>query len=232
MHTGPGSEPSYLIPCSTSMHLRCIAPRLPLIPGAPWAQALGCLMSVLLRIFLTSKGGRGEKNLSQGSSECGPPVDTGHQVLLPALGPSLESVHLFLHCTCYRDTRAVGQGKTEHTCTAHCNIGGQQGPLQGGTSRLSAVIKIGRGLAREAWSTCISQTGSAKEFTQHGPVPCPDQALVSFSYIMYVTATVCKNTRRYHMQPNLTDGSWGSSRVAVKVGFQERTQKWNVTAPG
>lgn len=80
---------------------------------------------------------------------------------------------------------------------------------------------------------CISQTGSAKELTQQGPALCPDQALVSFSYItLSLPLSVRTEGGTYHMQPNLTEGSWGSSGVAVKVGLEERTQKWTVTAPG
>lgn len=79
----------------------------------------------------------------------------------------------------------------------------------------------------------ISQTGSVKELTQQGPGLCLDQALVSsFSYITYITATLCKIRRWYHMQLNHTEGSWGSLGVAMKVGFEEMIWKWNVRAPG
>lgn len=88
-------------------------PRSTLGPGAGMSH-----LRPPIRLFLIYKGGCGEKTN---------PRDQANVVLLWSRVTVSRCQHwglllsLFLHCTCYRDTQAVGQGKTEHACTSHCN---------------------------------------------------------------------------------------------------------------
>lgn len=64
------------------------------------AQVLGFFMSARLRLSLRSKGGCGEKTHPRDQANVvllWTPVTRSHCLLW---GPSLEFVHLFLHCTC------------------------------------------------------------------------------------------------------------------------------------
>lgn len=89
-------------------------PRSTLGPGAGMSH-----LRPPIRLFLIHKGGCGRKPIPGTKrmwSSC------GHGSLCPRCLHWGLLLSLFLHCTCYRDTQAVGQGKTEHACTSHCNM--------------------------------------------------------------------------------------------------------------
>lgn len=71
----------------------------------------------------------------------------------------------------------------------------------------------------------ILQSRSLQEVTQQGPVLGAVPAIDLFCLLHHVSPTLCGNRRQYHRPPKHTDGSQGSSGIAMKGGFEVRTSE-------